>query len=475
MVDLGIIAWGESPRMFAEYVLALIKKPIHLLRLKLIFDAAEKIGEGERFQVVRKPSSDLIEYYRSKLQKCTRPELAELAEQLEIPEEALGKVLVISEEVSGTSTRSRQQLTKFMPVPLKVAVFDGLYAAKRSISHALAGYALERELLASAAASIDQIADKLENDWKTKTDADVKSCLQRELQGVAETYAPKFEGASNIFKIEIYDSLCNIIKSSAESQGSINPRACANMLRAISRRLNARANEAIGKESFRAEDGGAIDLLIKAWEGTFEVLEGELQKKINFFNNNYSLFNDHSNCSRIRQHLITSLDSLHKMTARPFLSFASAIIETDQELQSAINELNHGQVRRLLAKMDVIIRLQRVQRGFEQLIADTSNRKGLSEEQLQKSIDTLLTSLPAQTSLVKPIYRELYPRYESLAEHVRKVVIELRSHRVDPRNLQERQAHIQAIRELATEHFDLEQELKLVVAKSSEESAKTDR
>jgi hypothetical protein len=104
--------------------------------------------------VVQKPSDALLDVYCRRLRAAGE---TKLANSLSIPDEAIGKILVISEEVSGSLMQSKPQLAKLVPVPLKVAVVDSIYAARRGTHHAAVGYAAERETLAKAAANIEHI------------------------------------------------------------------------------------------------------------------------------------------------------------------------------------------------------------------------------------------------------------------------------------------------------------------------------
>jgi hypothetical protein len=456
MSALGIIKWDRARRMRGEDVLQEIKKPEHLVRLKLIFDAAKRIDAGERFIVVQKPSDALLDVYCRRLRAAGE---TKLANSLSIPDEAIGKILVISEEVSGSLMQSKPQLAKLVPVPLKVAVVDSIYAARRGTHHAAVGYAAERETLAKAAANIEHISTRVKNEWKKETQPKVKQAIKHDLKSIVEELAPDFQNSTNIFKSKTYDVLCAIQLSLEEDIG-VNPQAKAQQLLKISRQLTARETEAAIKDSYRVGDGGAIDLLIKKWEGAFEVLERTMQAKANFFNSSEKLFRRKGDLSQIQEGLALSVEPFREMTARPFCSFASAIFETEQDLKEAINDLDRPKVLQLLVKVDIICRLQRVQRGLEQLIVETSRGRIPSFDQLRDIAGKLEKSLPQRTSLGAKAYGEVYPNYHQLRKKISIIHSRLCEYCDKPMTPQQSQEVFKNLRQHVKNDFDIEGELK---------------
>lgn len=453
MSDLGIISWERARRMRGEDVLREIKKPENLLRLKLIFDAAEGVEDNERVLIVRPASDALVQQYCSRLCAAGHDELAQ---KLSVPEKALGKVLVISEEFSGATARADKNQKELIVSPLKVAVFDSVYSAGRSASHAVSGYAEERGTLARARSEIAYICGRVLNEWKREAPQEVKQSIRQELKSIIEGLAPDFRDSTNTFKAEVFGVLCDIGPS---LERGINPQAKAQQLLKINRSLEARKEEANIKNGYRAKDSGAIDSLIKEWEGAFRALARTFEVKAKFFRNNLRLFYKGEDPRVISDNLSLPLEPFRDMSARPFRTFANALMHTQRDLDEAIAQLDRAAVLKLLVKADIICRLQRVQRGLELVVGETSRGKAPTFARLEDLAAALEESLPPHTSLGKNAYKQVYPNYEKLQASIVSIREKLRDDAKKLISARERDEAFAQLREQIKDEFDIEGEL----------------
>jgi hypothetical protein len=453
MSDLGIISWERSRRMRGEDVLHEIKKPENLLQLKLIFDAAEGVEDNERVLIVRPASDALLQQYCSRLAASGH---AELAQKLSIPEKAIGKVLVIGEEFSGTTALAKKNDKELIISPLKVAVFDSVYAAGRSASYAVSGYAEERAMLARAKSQIDYICGRVLKEWKRESTQEVKQSIKGELKSIIEALAPDFQKSTNTSKVEAFGVLCDIRES---LERGVNPQAKAQQLLKINRSLEARKAEANIKNAYRSKDSGAIDSLIKEWEGAFRNLANTFESKAKFFNANSRLFLKGGHPRVIRDRLSLDLGPFDSMSARPFLTFANSLLRTQRDLERAIAQLDRGMTLKLLVKADIICRLQRVQRGLELIVAETGRTKAPNFSRLEQLATALEESLPPQTPLGRNAYKQVYPNYEQLHSRIASIRERLREDARRPMSAQERDEAFVELREDVKERFNIEAEL----------------
>lgn len=414
--EVGIIDWDDFrkerglARLSAEDVIKAKSDPAVILQLKYIIDSARPLDGKLRLLVVRQPTVEVDEFYRTRV-SSTRPELLSA---LHVPQEALGKTFYFREEDSGTRTLVRLS-KEFVVVPLVASLHKSLYGAHRAALHTNDGYEKERLLLSSFFADVRSLVGAIEKTWTRDATAEVKEELKARLRQLTSEGSSQFRKAENIFKQEILASLEHI--GVCMDQGmSVIPAAKINQLKKILRQVNHRMYEVKKKAEKRFSDHLSIEDTVRECTCYFDAFEKVLADHLDDLNKGKTL-----KVSLVRG----ALEPFKEMDIRPFSTFAEKLISAVDEFEVVAQGSDKASIRGVLLKLHLICRLQKFQAGTELLLNKISRSEPLALDDVSQAARSLQDVLPERSKFGRNSYTRLCSEYPTFRARARDICSKL--------------------------------------------------
>jgi len=347
--SLGLIKFSDRERK-SPFARLKAKGDIKLVnQLKLVWDGAKSLGDRDhRVLVVQKPDDELRARY-SNVRRW--------------PAGIHGTVIYTLEDQSGRITRENPPLGPSEVRPLIPQHFSNMFSAYRRTLHVSQGYKNEQEVLVEMNGRLDLLGRRIGQHWRQGASTGQKNQMLEEVIATFTAAIDTLESVKDRNKAEA-KALIGKVRDGLDSLGRRNPLVVQGRRSSAVNSLKERFQATLDKASYNERDRGILKGCLSAEGLTLQLTREAINKSGDMVSDNHLVFRpDLAEGIRAKatklllDEIVPHRDSLTKVYARPFSTYAGLLRIGAQELEEALIKGNLEASQKAVVRMQMVTKL----------------------------------------------------------------------------------------------------------------------